>query len=900
MSIVMEVIDKHDKEVSDIVSGHYIHKITPTSGISDSGTPSRRSPHPASMRRDHHDSFASHSPGTMLGSEEQNEFFQRETLRGSTKFNGQRSRSEGKLALAVDAHAASSAPSSAKISKRESLKVQKKNYKREKKRVTKELLSTLSDPAIVVMADFLKVRGTLKGWTKLWCVLKPGLLILYKGPKHGQWVGTILLNTCELIERPSKKDGFCFKLYHPLDQSVWATKGPKGESMGAITIPLPSNYLIFRAPSEADGKCWMDALELALRCSSLLMKSMRDSGQIDASLLTQSFQLETNNLDESEIEKHFANQGLDESDIEKDEEKDQESKSDSDLSEEEDSVEPLEVPHKETLYVPNEVEELGLENTQSETLGEENKGLIWGLIKQVRPGMDLSKVVLPTFILEPRSLLDKLSDFYYHADMLSEAAVQENPFTRMKSVVKWYLSGFYKKPKGLKKPYNPIIGETYRCLWTHPKTNSRTFYIAEQVSHHPPISVFHISNRKDGFCISGGILAKSKFYGNSVSALMDGVGKLTFLTRGEDYLITMPYANCKGILYGTLTMEYGGKVSIECEKTGYRAELDFKLKPFFGGSWNQITGKLKFGKDTLATLEGQWDEEIYMKNKRTGESELFWAVTQEVRSQRLNRSTVALNEQGAFESEKLWTHVADAIKKGDQTQATHEKFLLEEEQRKGHKERKLKNLDWVPKLFELDEITGDWVYKHMDNRPWDPQNDIEEFERDGIIQTRTRHKTPIVRATSIVSLPKGLPKNTDSSEKQLRKQKSINRARDKHNEGRTSLSLRPLHDVDRESECSTPELDRQSVSENENSQSFKSKIAGPVDASMVELLVKPIVEGNKRQAAELQLINTRLEAIARHMHDRRRDITGGFSTKDLVIITVLLLLSQVVLGYLFK
>ena len=33
-----------------------------------------------------------------------------------------------------------------------------------------------------------------------------------------------------------------------------------------------------------------------------------------------------------------------------------------------------------------------------------------------------------------------------------------------------------------------------------------------------------------------------------------------------------------GILYGTLTMEYGGKVSIECEKTGYRTEIEFKLK----------------------------------------------------------------------------------------------------------------------------------------------------------------------------------------------------------------------------------------------------------------------------------------------------------------------------------
>ena len=33
-----------------------------------------------------------------------------------------------------------------------------------------------------------------------------------------------------------------------------------------------------------------------------------------------------------------------------------------------------------------------------------------------------------------------------------------------------------------------------------------------------------------------------------------------------------------GILIGTLTMELGGVVTIKCEKTGYWAELEFKLK----------------------------------------------------------------------------------------------------------------------------------------------------------------------------------------------------------------------------------------------------------------------------------------------------------------------------------
>lgn len=57
--------------------------------------------------------------------------------------------------------------------------------------------------------------------------------------------------------------------------------------------------------------------------------------------------------------------------------------------------------------------------SQVETVSEENKSLMWVLLKQLRPGMDLSRVVLPTFILEPRSFLDKLSDYYYHADLLS-------------------------------------------------------------------------------------------------------------------------------------------------------------------------------------------------------------------------------------------------------------------------------------------------------------------------------------------------------------------------------------------------------------------------------------------------------------------------------------------------
>ena len=60
---------------------------------------------------------------------------------------------------------------------------------------------------------------------------------------------------------------------------------------------------------------------------------------------------------------------------------------------------------------------------------------------------------------------------------------------------------------------------------------------------------------------------------------------------------------------------------------------------------------------------------------------------------------------------RLWQAVSDAICHGDEMTATNEKFLLEEEQRRGSRERKAKMEEWVPRFFDRNLITGDWVYK---------------------------------------------------------------------------------------------------------------------------------------------------------------------------------------------
>lgn len=110
-------------------------------------------------------------------------------------------------------------------------------------------------------------------------------------------------------------------------------------------------------------------------------------------------------------------------------------------------------------------------------------------------------------------------------------------------------------PQGVKKPYNPILGEFFRTKWTH-EDGTTTHYVAEQTSHHPPISSLYISNRKAGFVINGSIFPRSKFFRFSVASFLDGVANLTLLDSGEVYTITFPTVYGRGIITCTTIISF--------------------------------------------------------------------------------------------------------------------------------------------------------------------------------------------------------------------------------------------------------------------------------------------------------------------------------------------------------
>lgn len=732
-----------------------------------------------------------------------------------------------------------------------SFKDQKKTYELKKRYFTKNIQCAI-DSTQEVHSGWLKARISFKRWIKVWCQIKPGYLIMYTSQeaqkKHR--LGVVLLSICQVMRRPTKKEGFCFKLINPFGCSVWAKSSTKAIAFSQASLTL-------RASDSSVGKLWLGALhrcnlssqldgyqpeidetfdeilsnrsELSdnddgdestrnigsmmlnnsnstsnnnsissknINCQSFPNTSsikplvngnvptinnnhLKDSTSAKFGINNLAYKLDdhdnnrvnnknrvldnssshignnnsfinnniNNNNNNNYITKRNTNKNINDettktrlnqnqvtSTVYQDKIVSSSSKNCTKMVAKFSKYNWIELQLENVKYIMDGLEEFGSVGVQSEDVHEGNKSILWHIIKQLRPGMDLSKVTLPAFILEPRSFLEKLADYYYHCDILSDAVSIDDPLLRLINIVKWYLSGFYKKPKGSKKPYNPILGEKFRCFWDQPKTQSRTFFIAEQVSHHPPISAFHVSNRKDGYTITCAILSRSKYGGNSVSAIFDGKAHLFLTKRNETYTLSLPYANCRGILLGSLCLELGGKVEISCAETNCKCELDFKLAPVWANSnsYNAITGKILRANKVTHTLDGHWDKKIQIVDVKTNDKSVLWEVNDTIRNSRLKRYTVALRDQADRESVKLWSKVSEALMANDYVAATTEKTALEDMQRQEARDRKNNH---APEHFVYDIDKREWRYRWQDDRIWNENRDIMQFEDNFKIKT---------------------------------------------------------------------------------------------------------------------------------------------------------------------
>ncbi|XP_043376853.1 oxysterol-binding protein-related protein 9 isoform X6 [Chelonia mydas] len=356
---------------------------------------------------------------------------------------------------------------------------------------------------------------------------------------------------------------------------------------------------------------------------------------------------------------------------------------------------------------------------------EEHKSVIMHLLSQVRLGMDLTKVVLPTFILERRSLLEMYADFFAHPDLFVSINDQKDPKDRMVQVVRWYLSAFHAGRKGsvAKKPYNPILGEIFRCHWILPNaenedntepvsegpipwvTKNSVTFVAEQVSHHPPISAFYAECFSKRIQFNAHIWTKSKFLGMSIGVHNIGQGCVTCLDYDEHYILTFPNGYGRSILT-VPWIELGGECSISCSKTGYNASIIFHTKPFYGGKKHRVTAEIFSPNDkkSFCSIEGEWNGVMYAKYA-TGESVVFIDTK---KMPTIKKKVKKLEDQEEYESRCLWKDVTYNLKIRDIDAATDAKHRLEERQRAEARARKEKETSWETRLFHEDGEC--WVY----------------------------------------------------------------------------------------------------------------------------------------------------------------------------------------------
>uniref|UniRef100_A0A9J8CVA5 Oxysterol binding protein like 10 n=1 Tax=Cyprinus carpio carpio TaxID=630221 RepID=A0A9J8CVA5_CYPCA len=339
------------------------------------------------------------------------------------------------------------------------------------------------------------------------------------------------------------------------------------------------------------------------------------------------------------------------------------------------------------------------EDNEEEDLGvlDDQRSIILHLLSQLKLGMDLTRVVLPTFILEKRSLLEMYANFMAHPDVFLAITSGATAEERMIRFVEYYLTAFHEGRKGAvaKKPYNPILGESFQCSWDVPQ---------DKVSHHPPVSGFYCECKDRQICVNTHVWTKSKFMGMSIGVSMVGEGVLHLLEHDEEYVFTLPSAYARSILT-VPWVELGGKVSICCAKSGYSSTVTFHTKPFYGGKVHRVTAEVKHNPTgtIVCKAQGEWNGTLEFTYS-SGETKVIDTSKLPV----IKKKIRPLEKQGQYESRRLWQRVTAALKAGDIDAASEHKHQLEEKQRREGKQRTASSTTWKPKYF-IKEGDG-WVY----------------------------------------------------------------------------------------------------------------------------------------------------------------------------------------------
>lgn len=348
-------------------------------------------------------------------------------------------------------------------------------------------------------------------------------------------------------------------------------------------------------------------------------------------------------------------------------------------------------------------------------------------------GKDLSSMSMPVDMNEPLSFLQRFAEMMEYSEIIDHALQASYPvesgefILRVAAFSVTYLSAMRMKVRALRKPFNPLLGESYELI----REDKGFRLISEKVSHKPP--VFAMDVQAFDWSLSFSPAPSQKYWGKTCEILTQGTVKLTIKNTGEVYTWSIPTCILRNIIAGEKYTEPSSTVTIKCSN-GQRAVIEFSKGGMFSGRSEGVTIRaFDHNKRPLPYhVYGKWTESLTLKTNTT-EKEI-WNVGELLpRAEKkfgLTRFAGELSKMTSIEKDQIPVvdsrHRPDmqAYLLGNVEEAEKLKQQLEEGQRNRRKELEISGLQHTPSFFKKvggtpdDPLTGDWVLDLSENGYW--------------------------------------------------------------------------------------------------------------------------------------------------------------------------------------
>jgi hypothetical protein len=347
-------------------------------------------------------------------------------------------------------------------------------------------------------------------------------------------------------------------------------------------------------------------------------------------------------------------------------------------------------------------------------------------------GKDLSAISMPVTANEPLSLLQRASECMEYSSLLDQAASATDGVERLVYVTAFalsYLSTNRVKERAIRKPFNPLLGETFELV-----REDRGFrLIAEKVSHRPVQLAYHVDSKD--WSLTQSPMPTQKFWGKSAEIITDGKTRLSLHGSAEHFSWGNPASFLRNIIAGEKYVEPVGEMVVANETTGQKSVSTFKAGGMFSGRSEEVTVKAFdiHGHELPLGLSGTWTGSLQLTEHGSATNKSIWAagplVDQAAKHYGFPTFTASLNETTPVEQGKLPPTDSRlrpdqrALEDAELDTAEELKARLEEKQRDRRRELEEKGGTYRPRWFtRVSESDGDdiaWRLKTGKDGYWE-------------------------------------------------------------------------------------------------------------------------------------------------------------------------------------